>query len=130
MSNTIDKWAGIQVSYWVPVLKKDIKLGSNYKVVPTEGYLAWEYNPLRNYRLSKDMYEKDGKFYTKGNLGINKEDEDEYIANLKLLKEEKQKDPKDSDKIAALEGSIRNFENKTSGFTLREAGELVDFITD
>jgi hypothetical protein len=33
-------------------------------VVPSEGYLAWEYNPLRNYRLSQNMYEKDGKYYT------------------------------------------------------------------
>jgi hypothetical protein len=37
---------------WTKVLNNDITLESYYKVVPTEGYLAWEYNPLRNYRLS------------------------------------------------------------------------------
>lgn len=130
MGKILRSWTGIQVNSWTPVLKETIELGSNYKVVPTEGYLAWEYNPLRNYRLNQDMYEKDGKFYTKGDLGINKEDEDNYIANLKLLEEEKKKVPMDSGKITALEGDIQNFEDKILGFTLREAGELVDFITD
>lgn len=130
MGKILRSWTGIQVNSWTPVLKQTIELGSNYKVVPTEGYLAWEYNPLRNHRLNQDMYEKDGKFYTKGSLGIKKKDEDDYIANLKLLEEEKKKVPVDSAKIATLEGDIQNFENKLSGFTLREAGELVDFITD
>jgi hypothetical protein len=62
---TIASWAGVEVSTWTPVLNNDIYLGSQYKVVPTEGYLAWEYNPLRNYRLNENMYEKDGKYYTK-----------------------------------------------------------------
>ena len=48
----LDSWTGIQDVSWLPVLNKNIALGSHYKVVPTEGYLAWEYNPLRNYRLS------------------------------------------------------------------------------
>lgn len=55
-------WAGSVK--WEPVLKNPINFGSYYQIVPTEGYLAWEYNPLRNYRLSKNMYEKDGKYYT------------------------------------------------------------------
>ena len=63
MSN-IQKWEGITNIKWVPVLNNPINFGSYYQIVPTEGYLAWEYNPLRNYRLSKNMYEKDGKYYT------------------------------------------------------------------
>ena len=63
--NNIQSWAGIPKVSWVPVLKNNINLGSHYKVVPTKGYIAWEYNPLRNYRLSENMYEKDGKYYTK-----------------------------------------------------------------
>ena len=57
-------WTGISSVSWIPVLNNNIALGSQYKIVPTEGYLAWEYNPLRNYRLSQNMYEKDGKYYT------------------------------------------------------------------
>jgi hypothetical protein len=37
---------------WESVLKNDLIFESQYKVVPTEGYIAWEYNPLRNYRLN------------------------------------------------------------------------------
>ena len=58
MSHTLETWTGIQDVSWVPVLNNPIYLGSHYQVVPTEGYMAWEYNPLRNYRLSTNMYEK------------------------------------------------------------------------
>lgn len=86
---------------WDKVLNSTIKFTSQYQVVPTEGYLAWEYNPLRNYRLNQNMYEKDGKYYT----------QDEY---------------------EAITGSILSSADKElpEGWSLREAGELVDFITD
>jgi hypothetical protein len=64
MNTNLNSWAGIKNISWIPVLENTIDLGSHYKIVPTEGYLAWEYNPLRNYRLSENMYEKDGKYYT------------------------------------------------------------------
>ena len=100
MSETISTWAGIQEVSWVPVLKNNIKLGSHYKIVPTEGYIAWEYNPLRNYRLSQNMYEKDGKYYT----------QDEFFnLNSDYTKESK---------------------DLPTGWTLYESGELVDFITN
>lgn len=100
MSNIVKQWTGIQEISWVKVLQNSIKLGSNYKIVPTEGFLAWEYNPLRNYRLSENMYEKDGKYYTKN--------------DFKKLNP----DVKDTDK------------DLPNPWILREAGELVDFITD
>ena len=95
-----ETWAGIQEVPWVPVLKNDIKLGSHYKIVPTEGYIAWEYNPLRNYRLNQNMYEKDGKYYT----------QDEFF-NLNT-------------------GITKDSKNLPEGWTLHESGELVDFITN
>jgi hypothetical protein len=69
-NNTLNTWIGIQASdiSWMPILTSTITFESQYKVVPTEGYLAWEYNPLRNYRLSQNMYEKDGKYYTENEL--------------------------------------------------------------
>ena len=84
---------------WKPVLKESIQFKAYYKIVPTDGYLAWEYNPLRNYRLSQNMYEKDGKYYT--------------------WKE-----------FAALTNTSENSKELPEGWTLKEAGELVDFITD
>jgi hypothetical protein len=96
-------WMGIQASdiSWMPVLESEtITFGSQDKVVPTEGYLAWEYNPLRNYRLSQNMYEKDGKYYT--------QQEYEKLTGTTLSESTKDLD---------------------SGWSLREAGELVDFVT-
>ena len=98
MSN-IETWAGLQQVSWTPVLKKEVVLGSHYKVVPTEGYIVWEYNPLRNYRLNEPMYEKDGKYYTW----------EEY---------------------SALTNSSTTDKDVKLGWTLRESGELVDFITN
>jgi hypothetical protein len=73
MNTNLNSWAGIKNISWIPVLENTIDLGSHYKIVPTEGYLAWEYNPLRNYRLSENMYEKDGKYYT----------QEEFIAKIR-----------------------------------------------
>ena len=39
MDITLQSWAGISVNSWTPALEKTIELGSNYKVVPTEGYI-------------------------------------------------------------------------------------------
>lgn len=97
--NELKTWTGVSSVNWTPVLKYSISLGSQYKVVPTEGYIAWEYNPLRNYRLNTNMYEKDGKYYTT----------EEFLSITKC-------NPTDK--------------NLPDNWTLREAGELVDFITD
>ena len=107
MNSNFKVWTGIteQEISWVPVLNNQVVLKSQYQVVPTEGYLAWEYNPLRNYRLSQNMYEKDGKYYS----------EREFF-----------------DLNPTLEDSIQKGEipqNLPDNWTLREAGELVDFIT-
>ena len=70
MTTKIQSWAGIESVNFLSVLHNPIQFESHYKVIPTEGYLAWEYNPLRNYRLNEIMYEKDGKYYTKDELKI------------------------------------------------------------
>ena len=125
MVNNIQNWAGFQTVNWEHVLNTPINIGSQYKVVPTEGYLAWEYNPLRNYILSENMYEKDGKYYTKVELGIKYEDEIAYLEALDLYKKATDESTK-----TQLQEQIDAFEDKIKDYTLREAGELVDFITD
>lgn len=49
-------------------LSEPIKFGILSKVLPTEGNLAWEYNPFRNYRLSEPRYYFRNKFFTKKEL--------------------------------------------------------------
>lgn len=102
MSN-IESWTGMQEVSWVPVLNTEqLGLGSHYKIVPTEGYIAWEYNPLYNYRLNENMYEKDGKYYTW----------------------------KEFSDLTKDFGVTSDSKDLPEGWTLKEAGELVDFITD
>lgn len=119
----LDSWTGIQNVNWIPVLNNPINLGSQYKIVPTEGYLAWEYNPLRNYRLSQNMYEKDGKYYT----------QNEFTEILKTLNSEftlfkSNGIPKKDDDIKNDYGD--EFFKEFATYSLRESGELVDFITN
>ena len=99
---SVVKWDNLEPKdiEWVEVLKNTLTFGSMYKIVPTEGYLAWEYNPLRNYRLSENMYEKDGKYYTESQF---------FALNPNVQKTDKQ---------------------LPDNWVLRESGELVDFITD
>ena len=137
MADIINKWAGVQEVSWTSVLENTLTFGSHYKIVPTEGYIAWEYNPLRNYRLSQNMYEKDGKYYTKAQvyktLNISKQDEDSYLKDKKLLQKTQPKDSEGEevlDSIKALKARIGAFEDKFNMYTLKEAGELVDFVTN
>ena len=122
MVKTLNTWTGIQESniYWIPVLSEfGITLGSKYKIVPTEGYLAWEYNPLRNYRLNQSMYEKDGKYYTESELCS-------ILSNLQgsevsLFQEETP--------IPDMSKYSKKVQDEFELYTLKEPGELVDFIT-
>ena len=123
MNNILNYWSGIQEVPWVPVLKNSIELGSQYQVVPTEGYIAWEYNPLRNYRLSEVMYERDGKYYTVSEL----ETILSALSNKSFSLVDNLNNPitEDDIKLNYGEDVYREF----ASYTLKEPGELVDFIT-
>ena len=49
---------------WKKVLDSDISLKVLTKVLPTTGNLVYEYNPLRNYRLTQNMYEFKDSLYS------------------------------------------------------------------
>lgn len=115
MNTNLNSWTGIKNISWIPVLENTIDLGSHYKIVPTEGYLAWEYNPLRNYRLSQNMYEKDGKYYT----------QEEFIS--KIRETNKEFDVYQKDENGNVIGILKDLPDN---WTLYEPGELVDFITN
>lgn len=50
---------------------ESIKFNVLTKTLPTKGNLVYEYNPFRNYRLSRNMYEYKGKMYSLGELFDN-----------------------------------------------------------
>lgn len=49
---------------WIPVLQKNIGLKVMTKTLPTKGNLVYEYNPFRNYRLTKNMFEFKDSLYS------------------------------------------------------------------
>ena len=139
--STKNRWANIDSITFTEVLKNSINFESHYKIVPTEGYLAWEYNPLRNYRLSEIMYEKDGKYYTKEDVGLTQIQTEilKHQNQINLLKEQLKTVPTEERKtilneIKKLAQNIDNLQTALddiyNNYILLEPGELVDFITD
>ena len=90
---------------WTKLFNTPINLEVQTKVLPMKGNIVYEYNPFRNYRLSKNMYEYRNSIYSLEDLekrfGITMNGTTSWN-NL----------PDDEQPI------------------LREKGELVDFISD
>jgi hypothetical protein len=49
---------------WTNLLSSNVNFEVQTKVLPTKGHLVYEYNPLRNYRLDRTMFEYKGEYYT------------------------------------------------------------------
>lgn len=99
---------------WINPLINDLEISVLTKILPTKGHLAWEYNPLRNYRVSKDMYEYKNGLYSLDEL---KSKFDISLGNNEFGKE------------IWLEGKIPISVNREEPIC-RLKGELCDFITD
>lgn len=101
---------------WYPVIKQSLQLEALAKTLPTKGNLAYEYNPFRNYRLTKDMYEYDDKLWTLSELTTK------YKITLEsVLKDGEYTDHWYQDSKEMLDSDAPVIHLK---------GELVDFITD
>lgn len=93
------------------VLDGTLKFGVALKVLPQKGNLVYEYNPFRNYRLDQDMYEYKGNYYTlkqledKFNIKPDQNNTKWKIGDKEILASEEQPE-------------------------LKEAGEVVDFVTN
>ena len=92
---------------WQKVLENNMPLNVMLNTLPTKGNLVYEYNPFRNYRLTKDKYWYDGKYYT-----------------LEELKDTYNITPDGENKF------WNNVPNDMTDPILYEQGQLVDFITD
>lgn len=145
---------------WKPVLSNSINFGVMLKTLPTKGKMAWEYNPLRNYRLSSPEFEYQGSYYNvydlykkfhilisttlfvKNSAGaryysatqINGYEPVSSIENeLIYCFEQNHEVSKNSFNEALSNGGKYEFTGVPSDVTnpiLHEKGELVDFITD
>ena len=97
------------LTQWENPLNEAFSISVLTKTLPTKGNIVYEYNPFRNYRLSKDMYEYKSGLYSLQELktlfGIILKDDGWYI----------------DDEIMTKQDELP---------TCRMRGELVDFITD
>ena len=96
---------------WSKILNSTIKFEVLTNVLPTKGNLVYEYNPFRNYRLSQNMLEYKGDYYTQEQL--------KEKFGIEIGKD-------DNDKDIWKKGNV----DVSQDITLHEKGELVDFITD
>ena len=90
---------------WQRVLKQDMPLNVMLNTLPTKGNLVYEYNPLRNYRLTSNKYWYKGSYYT-----------------LEELKDDFNITNSDKSWIGVPVGQEPP--------VLYEAGQLIDFVTD
>lgn len=92
------------------------------KVLPTKGNLAWEYNPLRNYRIDSPKYYFRNKFFTKEELEL----ELDPSGSTKIPTDDSVKSW-DSFRYPALENGIHDYEDDPIFY---DTNQLVDFDTD
>ena len=92
-------------------LRSALNFQTMMKVLPTEGQIVYEYNPLRNYRCTRTMFEYNGDYYT--------------LAQL----ESKFGITPSEDKTTWLKDGVANAD-LSNDITLYEPGQLMDFITD
>lgn len=51
------------------LLAEDLSLKASIKTLKDQGYLAWEYNPFKNYRITEEvLFKFEGKYYSKEDL--------------------------------------------------------------
>ena len=86
-------------------LFNNINLEVQTEVIPTKGNIVYEYNPFRNYRISKNMYEYKNGLYSLEELNT--------LFGITMSSDQK--------------SWIGTYEEQP---LLREKGELCDFITD
>lgn len=97
---------------WVNPIEQKKTISTLLKTLPKKGRLAWEYNPLRNYRLSQTMYEYHNGLYSL----------EELNTLFKLTLENNQ---------WYCNGTLIEGKDITAELPVcRIAGELVDFITN
>lgn len=93
---------------WYKLFESNINFNVQTKVAPTKGNLVYEYNPFRNYRINQPMYEYKNGLYSIEDLnkhfGISLSNDNKTWIGIDYA----------VDEIP----------------TLRESGELCDFITD
>ena len=96
------------------------------QIIPTKGNLAWEYNPFRNYRLTKPKYYFRGKFFSKEELELELDPTGLTKIPDKIPEDTKTKIWENFTQ-KYLKNGITPYENDPIFY---DEGQLVDFDTD
>jgi predicted exporter len=56
------------MSDWINPVQASKTFSTYLKQLPTKGKLAWEYNPFRNYRIDRTMWDYRNGLYTQEEL--------------------------------------------------------------
>ena len=109
---------------WYDVLKETMQLSVLTKTLPTKGNLDYEYNPLRNYRLTKDMYEYNDRLWTESQLKTE--------FGIEWQKATNTSDPSYDEKTSGkwINSTTKEDWPENDYPITRLKGELVDFVTD
>ena len=108
-----------QINY-EKVINNDIELMTALKILPTEGNLVYEYNPFRNYRLTKSGYIYKNRLYTPREL----------LIELRVIQEDNQRTNEECLQLIEQYQSWKDLVGTIEEDpTLVEAGELTDFET-
>ena len=94
---------------WTKVLNTALNFSVMTNKLPTKGNLVYEYNPLRNYRLSENKYFYNGQYYSREDLEL----QFDIITENEQTWKYKDGTP--------LTGDVPE---------LYEKGQLIDFVTD
>ena len=110
-----------------PIINNSLSFNSAYKVLQQEGNLVYEYNPFRNYRLSKQAFEYQNHIYTLAEL------ESKFNITLKIGEDTIKGEISDSQLSA--DNTWKWYKNGSSlsiseSPIIRKPGELVDFETN
>lgn len=110
-----------------PVINDPLSFNSAYKVLQQEGNLVYEYNPFRNYRLSKQAFEYQNHIYTLSELKSK--------FNIILKIKDKEVSGEISDSQLSANNTWEWYENGSKlsiseSPIIRKPGELVDFETN
>lgn len=100
---------------------ENIDVGVALKITPSEGNLAYEYNPLRNYRVQQVSYRYNNKLLTPKEL----------LIELKQIEEDSaMTDQECLNKINGIKDWSSIIPESQNNPVLVESGELTDFETD
>ena len=112
---------------FIEPLNATMSFGIMTQMYPTEGNMAWEYNPFRNYRLSEPKYYFRNKFFSKSELNAELNKGLDELNWQKIDDHAEGNDWSWANASENLPNGIQSYEDNPEFY---DANQLIDFDTD